>query len=480
MEIVVPDSKRLLYVLFFFSGASALLYQVVWIRMFGLVFGVSAFAMATVLTSFMAGLGFGISTLVKLLAGQQSAAALRAAGTRHRPFGLSFPFLYSALRILCLHLPSDLQSSFLKMTVVRFMLSVLVLMIPTTLMGGTLPVLSKIFVRDLRTIGRRIGNLYSVNNAGAMAGCLAAGFFVIILAGVRGTVYVAAGLNMGIAFLAWRMRRTSTAQTLSAETVVQVAVPPPPDSVFFSKPLARLVLLLIFIEGFASLAYELVWTRILSASVLGNSVYSFCIVAAVFILGLSLGSCITAAIIDKRKDALGFFATIEIGIGLTAIVFLLLFSRFPPMDHSLLPNAAFGVWGGTIARDLVLSIVIMLVPTTLMGMAFPTAVKIFTRTVDGAAARVGIVGGVNIAGSILGSFFRRLHPDFGVWNVPQRHRYCLCQHTRRRRSYSGRPSVTLAVSRRDCRRCLRCQRRHACASSAPYTVLAVNNRDTPE
>jgi spermidine synthase len=405
VELIVHDSKRLLYILFFFSGASALIYQVVWIRMFGLVFGVSAFATATVLTSFMAGLGFGSFCFGKIASRSRDPLRLYAflelcIGL----FGLIFPFLYSALKVLCIHLPGDVQSSFLKMTAVRFALSLLVLTVPTVLMGGTLPVLSRIFVRDLRTIGRRIGHLYAVNNAGAVAGCLAAGFIVILLAGVRGTVYVAAGMNIGIAFLAWRMRRTSTAQTPSAETVLHVAVPAPPDSVFFSTPLAGLVLLLIFIEGFVSLAYELVWTRILSASVLGNSVYSFCIVAAVFILGLSLGSYITAAIIDKRKDALGFFATIEIGIGLTAIVFLLLFSRFPAMDHFLLPNAAFGVWGGTIARDLLLSVVIMLVPATLMGMAFPTAVKIFTRTVNGAAARVGIVGGVNIAGSILGSF----------------------------------------------------------------------------
>lgn len=403
--MIAPDSKRLLYVLFFFSGASALIYQVVWIRMFGLVFGVSAFAMATVLTSFMAGLGFGNFYFAKIA--DRSRDPLRLYALLELGiglFGLIFPLLYLALKVLCLHLPTGVQSSFPQMTALRFVLSLVALMVPTTLMGGTLPVLSRIFVRDLHTIGRRIGNLYSVNNAGAMAGCLAAGFVVILVAGVRGTVYVAAGLNIVIAFLAWRMSKTSRLSPLPGEKVSLVTIPPSHDKASFSTPVVRLVLVLIGLEGFASLAYELIWTRILSASVLGNSVYSFCIVAAVFILGLSLGSWITALVIDKRKDALGSFALIEIGIGLTAIMFLLLFSHVPAMDHSLLPSAAFGDWGGTIARDLFLSVVIMLVPATLMGMAFPTAVKICTRSVNEAAHGVGIVGGVNIIGSILGAF----------------------------------------------------------------------------
>jgi len=398
-------NKKLFYVLFFFSGASALIYQVVWIRMFGLVFGVSAFAMATVLVAFMSGLGVGNFYFGKVADRSDDPVRLYAAlefgiGL----FGLIFPFLYSALRFLCAHMPDGIQGSFLKLSASRFVLSLLVLAIPTTLMGGTLPVLSKIFVRDLRTIGKKVGGLYSVNNAGAIAGCLAAGFILIMLLGVHGTIYVAAGVNIAVALVAWRMRLISTVKERAGGTGQTVVIPRAQNQVTFPKRIVRLVLILIGVEGFVSLAYELVWTRILSAAVLGNSVYSFCIVTAVFILGLTLGSLIVAAIIDKRKDLVGFFGLVEIAIGLSAVAFLAIFCAFPGLSTSPHLHTVSAALGRTMGKDLFFSIAIMLVPATLMGMAFPTAVKICTSKIEGAAQRVGVVGGVNIVGSILGSF----------------------------------------------------------------------------
>jgi spermidine synthase len=414
----VPDTKRLLYVLFFFSGASALIYQVVWIRMFGLVFGVSAFAIATVLTSFMAGLGIGNFYFGRMA--DRSRDPLRLYAKLELGiglFGLVFPFLYSAMKFLCIHLPVDVQSSFLKMSLVRFVLSLLVLLVPTILMGGTLPVLSKVFVNDLRTIGKRIGNLYSVNNAGAVAGCCAAGFIFIMLAGVQGTVYVAVGINLCIALFAWRIRIPSIIREQVGETSGTSSAPETRNRVLFSAPVVRLVLVLIGVEGFVSLAYELVWTRILCAAVLGNSVYSFCIVTAVFITGLSLGSFIAGAIIDKRKDLLGFFGCVEIAVGLSAVLFLVLFYAFPALENAPQSNAAFGVWGRSVTKDLFFSIVVMLVPAALMGMAFPIAAKICTLHINGLAKRIGIVGGLNTAGSILGSFAGGfiLIPVFGMY-----------------------------------------------------------------
>ena len=386
--------------------------------MFGLVFGVSAFAIATVLASFMAGLGFGNFCFGKI-AGRSARPVLLYALLELciGLYGLFFPFLFSALKILCLHLPAEVQGRFVTMSLVRFMLSLLVLAVPTTLMGGTLPVLSKIFVKDLRTIGKRIGGLYSVNNAGAIAGCLAAGFLLMLLAGVRGTVQIAAGVTLIIASCAWFLGRASTITEQAGEKFEKALTPELQNRLIFTTSAVRLVLILIGVEGFVSLAYELVWTRILSAAVLGNSVYSFCIVTAVFILGLSLGSYITAAIIDKRKDPLGFFGSIEIAIGLSAILFLLLFGKVPAMEHARLATAAFGVWGRSLSQDLFFSIVVMLIPATLMGMAFPTAVRICTPTVDGVAQSVGIIGGLNTAGSILGSFAGGfiLIPVFGMY-----------------------------------------------------------------
>jgi spermidine synthase len=409
---------RLLYVLFFFSGASSLIYQIAWIRMFGLVFGVSAFAIATVLASFMAGLGFGNFYFGKIAA--RSARPLHLYALLELGiglYGLIFPFLFSALKLFCQQLPAEVQNRFLVISLVRLLFSLLVLAVPTALMGGTLPVLSKIFVKDLRTLGKRIAGLYSVNNAGAIAGCLAAGFLLMLLVGVHGTVLIAAGVNLVIAFLAWILDNASTAAVQVGEKPGKAPALETQSRSFFTTPVVRLVLVLIGIEGFVSLAYELVWTRILSAAVLGNSVYSYCIVTAVFICGLSLGSFLTSIIIDKRKDALGFFAGIEIAIGLSAIVFLLFFCKVPGIEHARMATAAFGVWGRSLAQDLFFSIVVMLIPATLMGMAFPTAVRICTPSIVGVSRTVGIVGGLNtfgsIAGSLAGGFI--LIPMFGMY-----------------------------------------------------------------
>jgi spermidine synthase len=409
MAPVPRNFKIILLVLFFFSGASALIYQVVWIRMFGLVFGVSAFAIAAVLTSFMAGLGIGNFYFGKRADSSRNPLRLYALlELGLGVYGLCFSVLFSPLKSLCAQLPAYSTSGFLTASFLRFLLSLLVLLVPTILMGGTLPVLSKVFVYELRTIGKRIGNLYSVNNAGAIAGCLAAGFILIMAVGVQGTLYVAVGVNIGIALTAWVVGRRPIVREKvghNGENAEKVTASAPRDRTFHSKPIIRLVLVLIAVEGFISLAYELVWTRILSAAVLGNSVYSFCIVTAVFILGLSLGSFIIAAIIDKKKDLLSLFAGIEIAIGLSAVLFLFLFSKFPAMTSTPSPYAAYdGLWSIRVAQDLFFSIIVMLVPATLMGMAFPTAAKICTVEINGVGRSIGTIGGLNTAGSILGSF----------------------------------------------------------------------------
>ncbi len=397
MKISVRNYKPYLFVLFFFSGAAALTYQVVWIRMLGLVFGVSAFAIATVLTSFMAGLGLGSFYFGEKARKSRNPLRLYAKlelwiGL----FGLIFPLLVSGLKLVCLRMPDLVRSDFIAMSGIRFALSLVVLAVPTALMGGTLPVLSRIVATELRTLGNRVGGLYSVNNAGAIAGCLATGFLFIVIAGVQGTLFLAASINLAIAGTAWMLGGKGANRAESEVVDNADYAPETSDSVSCSRPIADLVLVFIGVEGFVSLAYELVWTRILSAAVLGNSVYSFCVATAVFIFGISLGSLISAAVIDKRKDTLGFFAFVEIAIGMSTIAFLALFCGLPSLTTVLFRNAAGPVWGGGVARDLFFSIVCMLVPAVLMGMAFPIAVKIRTTSIDYAARTVGIVAGVNI------------------------------------------------------------------------------------
>ena len=175
-------SGRSLYhtvlVLFFFSGLCALTYQMIWVKMTGVVFGVAPFAISTVLSAFMAGLTLG--SLFFGRAADRSKNPLRLFGLMEMGIGgyaLIFPFLLSKVVNSYAYVYLHFHTSFYTFSLSRFLMVFSLLLIPTFLMGGTLPVLSKSFIRDLRILGRRVGTLYSVNNLGAATGCFLTGFF---------------------------------------------------------------------------------------------------------------------------------------------------------------------------------------------------------------------------------------------------------------------------------------------------------------
>jgi spermidine synthase len=390
-----------LLVLFFLSGVSALIYQVVWIRMLGLVFGVTAFAIATVLASFMAGLAFGNYHFGKRAdrhAHPLRLYALLEAGIGL--YGLCFPLVLGLVKIIYVSLEGRFHCGFATITAVRFLLSFAILFLPTALMGGTLPVVIKHLVRKRAAVGSSTGYLYSANNLGAVAGCLAAGFLLIMLLGVRGTLYAAAAINILVALTAWILAGSPDTDAVAIHQEPDVA---PGTGQAVPRWTIHLALWLFAVEGFVALAYEVVWIRILSASVLVNSVYSFSIVTASFILGLSLGAFAAARTIDKRNDLLTLFAGVEIGIGFCSVLLLVLFSGLPAIQQASGSSAPGGFWVRNVAAEFSLAFLVLLAPCTLMGMLFPLVTKLYTVSIDSVGRRVGIVGGLNTVGSIAGS-----------------------------------------------------------------------------
>jgi spermidine synthase len=179
-----------------------------------LVFGMSVFAVSTVLTAFMAGLALGsiyFGRVVDRKGNGLRIYALLELGIG--AFALVVPFIFSGLDDVYTFLYHRLQGMSYAFSLIRFLLSFLVLLVPTILMGATLPVLSKVVVRRLAQIGWNVGALYAINTFGGAIGCFGAAFVLMEHLGISGTTYLAAGVNLliaGIAFWWSRRARPST------------------------------------------------------------------------------------------------------------------------------------------------------------------------------------------------------------------------------------------------------------------------------
>ncbi len=394
--------RRILLILFFFSGISALIYQVIWVRMFGLVFGVTIFAVSTVLAAFMAGLSLGSLYFGRRVDRHKNPLRLFAyLEIAIGGFALLFPFLLSQLTHIYLLIHQYLNPSLYLFSLIRFSLAFLLLLIPTILIGGTLPVLSKFFVKKLKGLGWDIGNLYSVNNWGAVVGCLAAGFFLIRAIGVRETLYLAAIVSILIGSISFWLSRYSVGEEEKNRSNVEVKREEKGRKQIYSKHIIHLVLWIFAIEGFTCLAYEVIWTRIL-VFFLGSTTYAFTIMVTSFICGLALGSFLIAKFIDRKKDLLSLFGFIEISIGLSVVLFLAILGKLSFLIDKMPPPFAMS-WGGMGMR-FIISFLIMLVPATLMGATFPLVSKFYTRNLRKLGRRIGNLGFLDTVGSIFGSF----------------------------------------------------------------------------
>lgn len=411
----------ILLILFFFSGTSALIYQVIWVRMFGLVFGVTVFAVSTVLTCFMAGLAFGSLYFGRLVDKHKDPLkifALLQLGIG--VFALMFPFLLRGLTSVYIYINQHFPTTFYITSLIKFALSFLLLFVPTSLIGGTLPILSKFFVRRLRELGWNMGRLYSVNNLGAAIGCFGAGFFLLETLGVKETLYLAGIINIfiaGIVLMIWRHLPKEERRSRNQVDITHKSTGKKESSQVEKYPqhITRLVLWIFAIEGFCTLAYEVIWIRILVGFTYEKSIYLFTIIVVAFIFGLSLGSIIIAKFIDYKKNLLLLLGIIEIAIGISAVLILPLFESLPQILKKILPsqNVSFWTYSG---MEYLIFFLLMLLPTTLMGMTFPLVSKIYTVSLKELGRRIGKIGCLDTVGSIFGAFVAGFIfiPFFGI------------------------------------------------------------------
>ena len=393
--------QAVLLLVFFLSGFSALIYQLAWVRTFGLVFGVTVYAVSTVLTAFMAGLAFGSYLFGKMVDRFKNAFSLfilieLGIGI----FALLFPLSFKLLTAIYISVQQNFSTDFYTSSLIRFAFSFLFLLFPTTLIGGTLPVLSKIYVRRFDQLGGDMGRLYSINNLGAFLGCFAAGFILIQVLGTTSSIILAAFINLTNAGIITLISRKHITKTLDTETELTEEAE---KGTKYPKIVLHIVLWVFAIEGFTTLSYEVIWTRILLGYSFDKSVYFYSTVILSFIFGLTLGSFLIAKWVDRKKDLLSLLGWMEISIGLIAVLLLPLFTKVGDYLSLIRPMYVDG-WLKNLGREYFFFFIMMTLPVILMGTTFPIVAKIYTTNREKLGTKIGLIGFLDTAGSIFGAF----------------------------------------------------------------------------
>ena len=398
--------KPIVWLIFIFSGASGLIYQVIWMRQLTLIFGSTVFATSTVLTAFMAGLALGSFYFGrKIDESEQSPLriyALLEAGIG--AFCLVWPLILSVLGALYVLIHRNVTSEFYTLSLIRFLLTFAVILIPSTLMGGTLPVLTRFFVKRLEQLGTNIGVLYALNTFGAVIGTVAAGFFLLEAFGIRWTLGIGIAINFAVAAIALvltqRVSGTEDVSGQSPENVVEDTKVSQSTDTDSRQPTTNnhLVLWAIGISGFCALAYEVLWTRIM-VFFLGSTTYAFATMLAAFLFGIALGSIVFARWVDRMKQPIAVFGVVQLGIGLFALILMPAFEELYGMTR-----AFQSTFGSSRFWAFFSCFLVMCLPTFLMGASFPLVTKIYTGSERRLGRSIGDVYAVNTVGSIFGAF----------------------------------------------------------------------------
>ena len=399
----------IVYFLFFISGITALIYEIVWTRMLTLVFGHTVFSVSVVLAAFMAGLGLGsylFGYAVDLLpktdengspAGGTTPTALLIYGWIEILIcisGVLLSLLFANFSGIYASLHSFIPESPPLQNLIKVVFSFGLMLIPATFMGATLPIISKYCVTDDNRIGTQVSLLYALNTLGAAMGCLFTGFFLMGTFGVLQTVLLAAGTNLliGIGALS-----------------IFLEIVPGADWKFRLPPLRfpridwnseqKFWMGISFICGFTALAYEVLWTRLLVFSI-SSTVYSFSMMLTVFLLGIFSGSLLLIPLAGRIHNVRTTLIIIQAGIGLYVIgsIYGLESILSAPWNGYNLTDPASTFW-----RYFTDSAGLMLIPTLLLGMCFPLLIK----TISGGHQNVGKataqIYSANTLGAILGS-----------------------------------------------------------------------------
>lgn len=413
-----PSRFRIwIFVFFFVSGFTGLIYEVVWTRLLTQVLGNTHYSIATVLTTFMAGLALG------------SYFGGRFIDRRGDPLVI-YAVLEGVIGISCFLIPhlidlglplfkwiyTHFRDDYMLASLLRFGVCATILIIPASFMGATLPVLGKFVSGDPRAIGRDVGTLYAMNTFGAVVGAFASAFVFMRLFGISATIWIAAALNLAIAALILlSVRKKEGGFPRGTEPREDT---PGEEAGAASLPMELWIVLICFgISGMAALIYQVAWNRIFSL-LLGSSVYAFSLILTTFILGLALGTVVFARLVTYFKELKVVFGALQVGIGFSALVALPFFGDIPLFNRWVYLN--WNLNFGTVQwANFLIIFAVIFIPTFCMGAQFPVVVRMVAKRLETLGSHVGSAYASNTVGTIFGSFVGGflLIPWIGIQNT---------------------------------------------------------------
>jgi len=287
---------------------------------------------------------------------------------------------------------------FYGLSVARLLLSTLVLLPPVFLIGGTMPLLVKYFLRDDANLGSDFSKIYYLNTLGACAGALLTGFLLVRYFGVIGTLMIAVGGNLAVALIiALSKRDAGAARPATGE----------------QQPYSYM-LVFLFLTGFISLGYEMLWVRILSTYGLSTS-QAFALILAGFLLGFSVGAWVVARKVDQHRDLEAWFSAVSIITAFSGAVVLVLFRQFEALTILLADATTMS----QLSLGMALAFTVSFIPAVFMGILFPLGVRIYAHDIDRIGAKAGNTFFSNTLGCVLGSLLTGfvLIPFVGMWNT---------------------------------------------------------------
>lgn len=374
-------------IILFFSGLAALIYQTLWVKQLALVVGVEVYAVTVGISAFFAGLALGNAWLgkwvdrtplpLRLYGGLELGIALTGAGATWALAHAAGPFVW-------------LQDT---VGPLAWTLPFVLVGLPATLMGGTLVALLRACQPAEGFVGLTSGLLYAANTAGAIAGTLATAFYLISTFGIQRTAWIAAAINLVLALSA-----------IALQSLGQPATSPP-TAASDHHPQVSLVLVLYTIAGGLALGYEVIWTQGI-VQFLSTRAYAFTVVLATYLLGLTLGSWLMSFGCDRIRRPWVVFGSLIAGAGITALASFTLFDVWLlKAQHDL------GAWvyahtysqmAMKLASFAVAAGVFVLVPTLLLGAAYPLAIRLVART-QHVGEDAGRLTALNTLGGIVGT-----------------------------------------------------------------------------
>lgn len=401
-------SRALLLVLFVGSGCAALIYEIIWFQLLELIIGSTAVSMGVLLGTYMGGMCLGSLLLPRFLSARRHPLFIYA--VLELGIGLSGLLVLWAIPAVGRFYLENVGPGFAGI-LLRGTICGVCLLPPTLMMGATLPVVARWLDTTPQSVSW-MGFFYAGNIAGAVAGCLLAGFYLLRVHDMPTATYVAVAINGAVALLGWVMVRRAPPMPAVFPRVLMGAVPE-------TGP-GRMVYVAIALSGLCALGAEVIWTRLMSM-MFGGSVYTFSLILAVFLSGLGIGGTAGSALARGKTNpraALGWCQLLlaaAIAWGAFAIAGWLPFWAFDPAQSG-------GPWR-VMGTDLVRCALAILPAAFLWGASFPLALAAASATRDrqDPARLVGNVYAANTLGAIIGAlaFSMLVIPRIGTWHAQQ-------------------------------------------------------------